>query len=376
MVDDKSQGPENEFKIQKAPAQKKRSRESSGSAEEPDPMKRRSTRRSSREKAEMSCAESGRNVQEPSPVETPKLNKKRREHGDPANCGEYVESMYWHHYTMVQCPDVTPLPYMTQQNEINPKMRAILVDWIVEVHYKFRLERPTLWLAVNLLDRYLAKNVVSRSNLQLVGVCALLIACKFEEIRPPEVHDCVYMTDYAYTRENILGMEVKILKDLDYQLCVPTGYHFLTKYVNTFDLCETEKQLAFYFAERNLQEYETLGIQPDVFSAAALYAAIRAWAALQGRPLESCWTEAHQTETKRSEAELLPLAAVILGHVREETVTASKRALHAAKRKYRLSTFSQVSDLPLLDSLGSGVDSSPTHRATVSLGSQPTTNAP
>ena len=42
---------------------------------------------------------------------------------------------------------------MAQQKEINAKMRAILVDWIVEVHMKFKLVPPTLYLAVQLIDR-------------------------------------------------------------------------------------------------------------------------------------------------------------------------------------------------------------------------------
>ena len=77
-------------------------------------------------------------------------------------------------------------------------MRGILVDWLIEVHNKFKLHAQTLWLCVNILDRYLEKVDVQRTKLQLVGVTALLIAAKFEEIYPPEIKDCVYITDFAY----------------------------------------------------------------------------------------------------------------------------------------------------------------------------------
>jgi hypothetical protein len=92
----------------------------------------------------------------------------------------------------------------TKQTDINEKMRAILVDWLIEVHYKFKLMPETLFLTVNLIDRFLEKIDVVRTKLQLVGVTAMLIACKYEEIYAPEVRDFVYITDKAYTREEIL----------------------------------------------------------------------------------------------------------------------------------------------------------------------------
>jgi hypothetical protein len=60
--------------------------------------------------------------------------------------------------------------YMSKQTDINAKMRTILVNWLVEVHRKFRLKPETLFLTVNVLDRFLEKKAVSRSKLQLVGV--------------------------------------------------------------------------------------------------------------------------------------------------------------------------------------------------------------
>lgn len=87
--------------------------------------------------------------------------------------------------------------YMKQQSDINEKMRGILVDWLIEVHLKFKLLPETLYLTVSTIDRYLSLADVHRSKLQLVGVTAMLIACKYEEIYPPEVRDFVYITDKA-----------------------------------------------------------------------------------------------------------------------------------------------------------------------------------
>lgn len=79
-------------------------------------------------------------------------------------------------------------------------MRAILIDWLVDVHLKFKLLPETLYITVSIIDRFLERIKVSKSRLQLVGVTALFIASKYEEIYPPELKDFVYITDRAYTK--------------------------------------------------------------------------------------------------------------------------------------------------------------------------------
>jgi cyclin B len=164
---------------------------------------------------------------------------------------------------------------MAQRKSINAKMRSILVDWLVEVHYKFRLDGAVLWLAVNVMDRYLELDEVVRQDLQCVGVTSLLIASKYEEIFPPQVRDCVFITDNAFTPKQILEREVAILQKLDYQLCVPTGFHFMKRFAFSLGFGALETSLASYFAERSLQEHDILAHAPDELAAAACYLARR-----------------------------------------------------------------------------------------------------
>ena len=117
--------------------------------------------------------------------------------------------------------------YMMKQNDINEKMRMILIDWLIEVHLKFKLLPETLFLTINFIDRYLQNNQTPRDKLQLIAVSSLLIACKYEEIYPPEISSFVYITDNAYTKEEILNYEIKILGDLEYDLTYPTPLRFL-----------------------------------------------------------------------------------------------------------------------------------------------------
>merc|ERR1719456_682745 len=128
-------------------------------------------------------------------------------------------------HTFAACAD-----YLESQPDINAKMRAILIDWLVEVHMKYKLKTETLFLAVNIIDRFLERKSMTRKKLQLVGVTGMLIAAKFEEIYPPEVRDFVYITDKAYTKEEILSMEVLMLTVLEFAVNCPTVAHFFERY--------------------------------------------------------------------------------------------------------------------------------------------------
>lgn len=78
-------------------------------------------------------------------------------------------------------------------------MRGLLLAWLVEVHLKFKLLPETLFITVNLIDRFTERVNVKRNEYQLVGVTAMLIASKYEEIHPPVVSDFEYITDNSYT---------------------------------------------------------------------------------------------------------------------------------------------------------------------------------
>eukprot|EP00967_Tisochrysis_lutea_P127106 scaffold215782_cov15-Tisochrysis_lutea.AAC.1 len=115
------------------------------------------------------------------------------------------------------------------QTDVNAKMRAILVDWLVEVAEEYKLCADTLYLSVNYIDRFLSIHPVQRSNLQLVGIACMWIASKYEEIYPPNVNDFCYITDNTYTKEQMVEMEELVLKKLKYELTVPTSKTFLRR---------------------------------------------------------------------------------------------------------------------------------------------------
>jgi cyclin B len=266
---------------------------------------------------------------------------------DPALCSDYIDDMY-HLFFKLEEDFSTPL-YMMRQPDITYRMRAILIDWLIEVHNKFKLHPATLWLCVNILDRYLSKVTIIRQKLQLIGIASLLIACKYEEIYPPEVDDCVYMTDKAYSREDVIKTESDILNKLNYQLVVPTGYHFLIRFLDFIKASERTRNLAYYYAERNLQEYDSLRVKPHIFVCACIYLALMQQKFQYGSALTSgpVWLPSFVSYTGVSERDLFETAKVVIKHVSEEQETASKRKLLAAKKKYSTEKFNRVATLEL-----------------------------
>jgi len=185
------------------------------------------------------------------------------------DCEEYAADLNNHLFqeevAFMACAD-----YMNTQTDLTPKMRTILVDWLVEVHMKYRLRPETLHLTVNLIDRLLTRMPVMRKRLQLVGVVAIFIAAKFEEINPPELHDWVYITDKAYTKEDVLTMECTMLTTLSFQIMVPTPAHFFPLFQKANGCNAVHRHLAQYILELSLLDIRMLHFTASHIVSAAL----------------------------------------------------------------------------------------------------------
>ena len=121
---------------------------------------------------------------------------------------------------------------LSQHPAIQPRMRAILLDWLIEVCEVYRLHRETFYLAVDFIDRYLsATKAMPKQTLQLIGVTSLFIASKIEEIYPPKLSEFAYVTDGACSEEDILGMELVILKQLNWGLAPMTPNAWLKMFM-------------------------------------------------------------------------------------------------------------------------------------------------
>ncbi|KAK9074806.1 hypothetical protein SSX86_003125 [Deinandra increscens subsp. villosa] len=221
---------------------------------------------------------------------------------------EYVEDLYAHYRKMESYGMVSPNYMLTQQSDVNERMRAILIDWLIEVHHKFDLQPETLFLTVNLIDRFLAKENVVRKKLQLVGLVAMLLACKYEEVSVPVVDDLIFISDKAYSRSEILEMEKLMLNTLEFNMSVPTPYVFLKRYLKAAQSESKLEQMSFFLIELCLVEYEMIKLAPSFLAAVAVYTA---QCSLYGFRQ---WSKTCELHTNYSENQLLECSRMIVGY--------------------------------------------------------------
>jgi cyclin B len=176
---------------------------------------------------------------------------------DPQINTEYLKEMYQN--LILEEKEMKSLfGYMKNQTDINEKMRAMLVDWMIDVHFKFKLKSDTLFLTIWLIDKYLSIKKVKRNKLQLIGVTCMLIACKYEEIYSPEVFDFVYITENSYEKKDIIDLEMEILTKLEFNITVPTSNAFFEIISGILSFSVQEFYLGKYLLELFLLDYRSL----------------------------------------------------------------------------------------------------------------------
>ncbi|XP_021727543.1 G2/mitotic-specific cyclin-2-like [Chenopodium quinoa] len=260
--------------------------------------------------------------------EDPILDIDGRDSKNPLAVTDYIDDLYLYYKKMEACSCVSP-DYMSQQFDINEKMRAILIDWLVEVHYKFELRDETLFLTIHLIDRFLAKHTMVRKKLQLVGLIAMLLACKYEEVSVPVVEDLIFISDKAYTREDLLEMEKIMLNTLQFNMSLPTPYVFLRRYLKAAESDKKLELLCFYLIELSLVEYEMIKFPPSLLAAAAVYTA---QCSLYGFKQ---WSKTCEFYTNYTEDQLLECSRLMV-NFHQKAGTGKLSGVH---RKYSTSKF-------------------------------------
>ena len=170
--------------------------------------------------------------------------------------------------------ELNPKPvhtYMKKQKEINDQMRGILVDWIIDVHHKFGFTDETLFMTILIIDRYCSSEQISRIKYQCLGITALMIACKHEEINVPKVEDFIYITDNAYTKEEVFKMENDVLSKLNFELLYPSPIKFYEYLSLHFGFNTKYHMLGKYLMETFLLDLKYVKYKPSIISCACTY---------------------------------------------------------------------------------------------------------
>lgn len=162
--------------------------------------------------------------------------------------------------------------YMTCQPEINEKMRGILLEWIAELHYKFKMFPETFYTVTMIIDKYLSKKSVKKENLQLVGTAALFIAAKYEETyQIPELEDLVHFAAKKFTKSDIIKMEADIIETLHFDLIMTTSYRFFEALSKICNMELKNFYLAQYVLELSLLNIKFLEYKPSLLASSAIY---------------------------------------------------------------------------------------------------------
>jgi len=189
---------------------------------------------------------------------------------DPMFCSEYVEEVY-DYLRDKEVEDRIDPNYMIRQNGLTPRMRMVLIDWMVEVQLKFRMTSESLYLSVNIVDKYLQKKGISRERLQLLGVTALHIASKFEEVYSVDINDFVFICDNSCTSADIISFEGEVLRTIHWSLTTPCALHFLRRYSKAVGSDGLRHTMSKYLTELSLGTYGMLKYLPSTQAAAAVF---------------------------------------------------------------------------------------------------------
>merc|ERR1711977_450132 len=178
----------------------------------------------------------------------------REDLDDPLMVAEYVVEIF--EYLKKLEVDTKPnAEYMDHQEDLEWKMRGILVDWLIEVHTRFHLLPETLFLAVNIIDRFLSTKVVQLDRLQLVGVTAMFIASKYEEVLSPHVANFRHVADDGFSEAEILSAERYVLTALNYDLSYPNPMNFLRRISKADNYDIQTRTLGKYLMEISLLDH-------------------------------------------------------------------------------------------------------------------------
>lgn len=250
---------------------------------------------------------------------------------DPLMVSEYVVEIF-HYMKQIELTTLPNPDYMSCQKELAWSMRGILIDWLVQVHARFRLLPETLFLCINIIDRFLSARVASLAKLQLVGITCLLVAAKVEEIVAPSVSHFLHCADSSYTEAEILQAERYVLKTLDWNLNHPNPMHFLRRISKADDYDVKARTVGKYLLEVAALEWRLLATPPSLVAAAAIWLA----RLILGNDK---WTPNLAHYSSYAESSLLPTANLMLNYILKPIRHESFFKKYAGKRYLKVSVW-------------------------------------
>lgn len=263
---------------------------------------------------------------------------------------EYVNDIY-RYLRQLERQQAVSHNFLSTQKEMTPKMRSVLVDWLVNIHHQFKLLPETLYMGVSIMDRFLERQAVCKDKIQLVGVTAFFIASKFEEIYPPDLTDFVVICDQLYSKKDILKMETVMLGTVKFEIGRPLPLHFLRRNSKAAHADPMIHTMAKYLMELTLTEQVCAHWLPSVLAATALFVTLKVLATPASMddddsrdPIEGTWTPTLSFYSGYTELQLMPYAAQLCKIVSR----ADKSKFQNIRKKFASTRNLAISKSPLL----------------------------
>ena len=199
--------------------------------------------------------------------------------------------------------------YFNHQTTIKPRMRSIVIDWLVDVHKKLKMHTDTLFTAVEILDLFLSRVDFDKHNLQRLGCVTLMIASKSEEINAPDADDFVFFSRNSFTIREMHQTEAEVMKALDFRINPVHSSYFLKRFLRVAGTNLPTTMLAHFINEVLLLDSDMIGVCPSLRAAAVVFLS------LSLRNGAGQWTKDLQANTGYSADALRPMVLKILSSI-------------------------------------------------------------
>lgn len=230
----------------------------------------------------------------------------KEERFDPIMVSEYSSDFFADLNANELRYQVDPIAIINvQQGDFNWDDRKNLIQWVIKLHHRFRMTLETLYLTVNIIDRFLGIEKVIPENTELVGATALFIGAKMEEVHPPPMRSLLKLCDDKFDASTLRQAEAFIIKTLNFELNYAGPLSYLRR-ISKADWYDYQtRTFAKYFLEITLLDYKFIGAPKSWLAVGATYFAKKLLYP------DSAWTDEHVFYGGYTEEQLIPLMEVL-----------------------------------------------------------------
>ena len=149
--------------------------------------------------------------------------------------------------------------FSINNKELTPEIRLVSINWLIMIHHKvFKFKENTLFLCVQIIDRFLTKKILDTEKTELLILCSLILASKHEEMDYVNMTESLQLCSNKFSKEQIINMEYEILNELDFEINIPNMNDYYNIYAIIFNLSDLEKNKGLYLLNIVLVDYYML----------------------------------------------------------------------------------------------------------------------